>query len=190
MFEAVRELRARGGVQTNAPRPKRKKSGAGRVIGQSAAILPVLIPVMVFTPVMKKALKDKGITPAKAPVDLVRQFYETIVVPGTQRKPKANYEHLAPVAAAGIAAIVKGILEYFKNLKDKKAKAAEQMAKGERPTEPLTPNEEKILAGAETAVDTAKTLAKEEAQFQIGKYVPYLIGAAVLIIGAKALKLF
>jgi hypothetical protein len=179
------------GLFTKKTKKPGEKSGIGRVIAQSAALAPVLIPVAIFIPVMKKALKDKGITPAKAPIDLVRQFHDEIVSKSKRTPKKGSFEtteHLAPVAAAGIAAIVKGILEYFKNLKDKKAKAQEQISKGQAPTEPLTPSEEKLLAGAETATDTAKQLAKEEAQFQIGKYVPYLIGAVAVFFVLKATK--
>jgi hypothetical protein len=139
---------------------------------------------------MKKALKEKGITPAKAPIDLVRQFYDNIVEPSKKKKKGSLEENLAPVAAAGIAAIVKGILEYFRGLKEKKQKAEIDKAAGRTPSEPMTPTEEKLLAGAEAATDTAKNLAKEEAQFQLGKYVPWAIGALVAFFALKALKVF
>ena len=170
---------------------KKKKAGggAGRVIGQSVAILPALIPVKIFTPAMKKALKDKGITPPKAPIDLVRSFYDNIVKPSMPKK-KGNLESLDPISASAITGIVKAILDYFKRLKEKKKKAEDEVAKGQAPTEPLTPAEEKILKGAETAVATGVEVAKEEAQFQIGKYVPYLIAGVGGFFLLKYLKVF
>lgn len=179
----------------NLLKKKKSGSGAGRVIGQNVAILPALIPVKIFTPAMKKALKDKGITPPKAPIDLIRSFYENIVKPSMPKAKKGSFESyyddsIDPITGAAISGVVKAILDYFKRLKEKKKQAENEIAKGQAPTEPLTPAEEKLLKGAEQAVATGTEIAKEEAQFTIGKYVPWLIGGVAVFFGLKYLKVF
>jgi hypothetical protein len=156
-----------------------KKEGFLRTAAQTVALAPAIVPLAIFIPVMKKALKDKKITPKKAPIDLVKQFYEEIV---TKSKDNLEEEHLAAVAAVSIETIVQAILKYFKKLKEKKDKANAEIAQGKKPSEPLTPMEAKIVEGGEAAVDSAKGYVKDEATFQLGTYAPYIIGGLVLAI--------
>jgi hypothetical protein len=156
-----------------------KKEGFLRTAAQSVAVAPVLVPLAIFIPVMKKALKDKKITPKKAPIDLVKQFYEEIV---TKSKENLEIDHMAVAAAVSIETIVQAILKYFKKLKEKKDKANAEIAAGKKPSNPLTPTEEKIVEGGEAAVNSAKGYAKDEATFQLGKVAPFAIGGLLLFV--------
>lgn len=104
----------------------------------TSAVAPLIAPLIPFFPIMTKALKTKGITPPKAPLDLIKSFYSNVVKKASLEDSiediPANLEYLEENVIGAISAtIVKNIIEFIKNIKNKKASG-----------QPLSPSEDVI----------------------------------------------
>lgn len=175
----------------------RKKIGKGIAKGAKAvgkavkkiSQVSLLAPLIPLFPVMRKALKSKGLTPPKDPVKLAEMFYKVIVLKRSTFDPDPfpHYEnHVAPIVA-----IIPPIINFVKNLIKNKKKGAK-----------LPPEENAIAVEAENVInevvkEEAKSGASSEqsAQREEGEEIagirengklnfksPWVIGAAAAVI--------
>lgn len=86
--------------------------------------------------------------------------------------------------AGAASGLINEILAYIRKLKDKKEKAAAEQAAGQPVSDPLTPEEEKVLGQAEQVSEEMQDMVKEEAENTVAGQVKEFIfswkGAATL----------
>jgi len=163
--------------KTKAERKERRKKilkKVGKAIKKvalapaKAASFAALIP---FQPMLKAAVKKKGIEPKKKLSELAKQFH-SVVLQGKNFEEENLIED--------IASIVKGIISFFQSkkkvLEEKKA-AGEELSEGEENTLDTVSAIEKQVQ--DTVVDGAKS--------SIGDFVTSPMGLIVIGLGIFAL---
>jgi len=75
----------------------------------------------------------------------------------------------------GASSLVTEILTYLRRLKDKKDKQQQEKAAGGVVSDPLTPEEEKILGAAEKTAESLQEVAKDEAEKTVANQVKEFI---------------
>jgi hypothetical protein len=158
---------ATGGASLLADKKNRQKIGK---VAQKAVKLvktlakninPLLMPLMPLRPLMRNALKKAG-HPVSTKInitDLANQFYQNVVKKSSMKSQFDDYPDLNSldwetenhIVEAAISGIIKGILEFVKGVKAKKASGAK-----------LSPTEETIAG--ETAKVEALLQAKAKAE--------------------------
>ncbi len=175
---------ATGGLSkltTKAGRTEAKKGA--KVVGNVLAAGTILAPVMPLMPMMKRALKKKGVTPPKMPIDVLNAFYKNVVKGGSNydgHLPNIDLleiesDHLAPA----VGAVVSAVLAFVKLIKKKKNSG-----------ETLTKIEETIANGTEQIETELEEKAKTEVAEQVGSRLLFdkktqtiIIIVIVIIIG-------
>lgn len=148
----------------------------------------VMLPLQPFKGSMIKALNKKGVVATRntSLPDVAARFYKYIVkgeaAPNKKQKfdfenyleengYSTNEDHIAPAAAA----IVAGIIEFFKSSKAKKDNG-----------EPLTKAEQAAAKTTEAVTSSIKEQAKTEAATQVGKQILFnplvIVGVIAVII--------
>lgn len=137
---------------------KKKEKKPIRGVG-IALVAPFFVP-------MKAALKKKGIKSAGLQ-DTANKFYLHIIKGGKNFESlDGEKDNMAPIA---INVLVDAILSFFRNLKAKKDSG-----------KPLSPTEDALLKGAETAADNVKDELVTEGTSSIGKIALIAVGAFLL----------
>lgn len=170
-----------GGLSLAASKKGRAKikKGLKKVGGFLKKLNPLFLPIMPLRPMMRKALAKKGKDPGKKADTsvLVKTFYNEVVA------KKGKYEEIHfddeldadNIVSEAIGGIVKGVLEFIKGLKKKKASG-----------EPLDATEKLIVDGTELAETKITESAKEGAATEIGKRILFdrktqlIIGAVII----------
>jgi len=130
--------------QETKNRIKEKIKGAAQKVGYSR--------LLVLKPVLVAALKKKGAKVSMSTkIDVLVPMFKDIVI---DKKAVLNYEdyesnNLEHVYAEAADAVVTLVLNFIKNLKEKKDRG-----------EKLSPDEENILAGSEKVAESVKEGAK------------------------------
>jgi len=117
--------------------------------------LPALIPL---APVMKKALKSKGITPPKGVQKIARLFYENIVQHKNSKFEAVNFDdYAAEDSILPLAAIVPPIIGFIKDMVNKSKAGHKLNATEKEIADAAQPVIDKVQAAADnTPVDTDK----------------------------------
>lgn len=144
-------------------------------LGGKAAGAALFAPLLPFKLAMKQILKAKGIEPKSNIGDLAQQF-KSVIIDKKGTYELEPYEHLAPSI---VAAIISGILGFFKDLKRRKEAG-----------EPLSDAEHKALDSAEKAVGGVIQEEKEEIvrDTKASLTMPLIIGLVVVVVMVIAFK--
>jgi hypothetical protein len=149
----------------------------GKVLKEVALDTTIYAPLVPLVPMMKKALKKKGKPVPKGVNNITKAFYNEVVT------KHGNYDEIHydneleadNIVAEAAAGIVKGVLEFVKGLKQKKANGGK-----------LTPTEDAIVAGTDLAAAKIDESAKDAASTEVGKRILFDRKTQLIIVGVLA----
>lgn len=166
--------------KTKAERKARRKKiidGAKKAVKKVAKVAgtaAVTAPLLPFAPMMNAAIKKAGATPKKNMLDKAKQFHSLII-----KKEKFESENIVD----DIVDIVKSIVGFFKNKKDR-------LAAKEEAGEPLTEAEKNTLTAVEAVEEGVKSAATDQVEENIGEKVMEYAKNPIVLLGIAAVVYF
>lgn len=119
LFKKLNKKRAEKGKGPIGKKLVDKVAKVGKKLGADKALVTPLVP---FKKAMKKRLAKMGVTPkSNKMIDVATAFFENVV---QKKNLEEGRENIEPVT---ITLIVTGIVSFFKALKEKKEKTADEM---------------------------------------------------------------
>ena len=154
----------------------KKAKAAVKKVASAPAKAAVFAATIPFKPMMVSMLKQRGITPEKKQSDLVRQFFNNVIQKNSLESGEENL-------VDDIVEIVKSVVSFFKNKKDR-LKAKQEAG------EELTEGEKNLVDNVDAIEQAAKEEIKEGIKTEVAKKAVTTFSNPIVLIGIAAAAYF